>query len=75
MKTVYLITLDNISQASIVKDVLLNEGIESFTKNEMISSVLNIPNLQLELEVFEEDYEKAYEILKQGFPELIDGIK
>lgn len=75
MKTVYLITLDNISQASIVKDVLLNEGIESFTKNEMISSVLNIPNLQLELEVFKEDYEKAYEILKQGFPELIDGIK
>lgn len=75
MKTVYLITLDNISQASIVKDVLLNEGIESFTKNETISSVLNIPNLQLELEVFEEDYEKAYEILKQGFPELIDGIK
>lgn len=75
MKTVYLITLDNISQASIVKDVLLNEGIESFTKNEMISSVLNIPNLQLELEVFEEDYEKAYEILRQGFPELIDGIK
>lgn len=75
MKTVYLITLDNISQASIVKDVLLNEGIESFTKNEMISSVLNIPNLQLELEVFEEDYEKAYEILRQGFPELINGIK
>lgn len=75
MKTVYLITLDNISQASIVKDVLLNEGIESFTKNETISSVLNIPNLQLELEVFEEDYEKAYEILRQGFPELIDGIK
>lgn len=75
MKTVYLIALDNISQAAIVKDVLLNEGIESFYRNENISSVLNVPYLQIELVVFEKDYEKAYEILRKGFPELIDGVK
>lgn len=75
MKTVYLVTLDNISQATIVRDVLLNEGIESFTKNEVISSILNLSNLQIELEVFEEDYERAYEILKEGFPEVINGVK
>lgn len=75
MKTVYLIALDNISQAAIVKDVLLNEGIESFYRNENISSVLNVPYLQIELVVFENDYEKAYEILRKGFPELIDGVK
>lgn len=75
MKTVYLIALDNISQAAIVKDVLLNEGIESFYRNENISSVLNVPFLQIELVIFEKDYEKAYEILRKGFPELIDGVK
>lgn len=75
MKTVYLIALDNISQAAIVIDVLLNEGIESFYRNENISSVLNVPYLQIELVVFEKDYEKAYEILRKGFPELIDGVK
>lgn len=75
MKTVYLIALDNISQAAIVKDVLLNEGIESFYRNENISSVLNVPYLQIELVVFENDYEKAYEILRKRFPELIYGVK
>lgn len=75
MRTVYLITLDNISQAMMVKDVLFNEGIESFIKNEIISSVFNLPNLQIELEVFEKDYQKAFSILKKGFPELVNGIK
>lgn len=75
MKTVYLITLDNISQAMMVKDVLSNEGIKSFIKNEIISSVFNLPNLQIELEVFENDYQKAFSILEKGFPELVNGIK
>ncbi len=75
MKTVYLITLDNISQATMVKDVLYNEGIQSFIKNEIISSVFNLSNLQVELEVFENDYQKAYDILKKGFPELVEGVK
>lgn len=71
MKTVYLATLDNSSQASMVQNVLQNEGIESFLKNENISSVLNTPGFQIELEVFEEDYEKALDVLKQAFPYII----
>ena len=72
MKTVHLVTLENISQAHIVQDILQNEGIESFTKNEVISSVINTPGFQLELEVFEEDYERALEITKKGFPYLFN---
>ena len=56
MKTVYLVTLNDNTQASIVKDVLQNEGIEVFTKNEILSTVLNIPGFQIELEVDEKDY-------------------
>lgn len=72
METVYLVTLDNSSQASILQNTLANEGIESFTKNEVISSVMNIPGFQIELEVYEKDYEKALEIAKKGFPYLFD---
>ncbi len=71
MKTVYLATLDNSVQLSILQDALENEGIQSFTKNENIASVLNTPGFQIEVEVFEEDYQRALEILKQGFPYLV----
>lgn len=73
MKTVYLATLDNASQASMVQDALQNEGIESFLKNEILSSVINTPGFQIELEVMEEDYDKALAILKEGFPYLVEN--
>ncbi len=70
MKTITLASLDNF-QASILRDVLHNEGIESFTKNENLSSIYpGIPVFQIEVEVLEEDYPKAREILKKGFPDL-----
>jgi len=72
MNTVYLATLDNSMQASMVQDALENEGIKSFLKNEMISSVINTPGFQIEIEVFEDDYPKALEILREGFPYLVD---
>jgi hypothetical protein len=72
MKTVYLATLENSSQASIVQSALINEGIESFLKNEILSTVINTPGFQIEIEVAEEDYEKALEVLKNGFPYLVD---
>ena len=72
MKTVFLSTLDNSFQAGLLKDLLMNEGIESFFKNENMSTVLgNIPGLQLEIYVFEKDYERAQEILKEALPELV----
>lgn len=70
MKTVYLATLENSSQASILQNALENEGIESFLKNEILSTVINTPGFQIEIEVLEADYEKALEVLKNGFPYL-----
>lgn len=71
METVYLATLDNDFQATLLSDLLRNDGIESFLKNEILSSVLNIPGFQIEIYVMEKDYEKAKEILTQAFPELV----
>ena len=71
METVYLATLDNDFQATLLSDLLRNDGIESFLKNEIISSVLNIPGFQREIYVMEKDYGKAKEILKQALPELV----
>lgn len=72
MKTILLATLDNSFQANVLQGVLKNEGIESFTKNEVLSSVFgNISGFQMEILVFEKDYEKAMEIFKKGFPQLL----
>lgn len=72
METVFLSTLENSFQAEVLKDLLINEGIESFFKNENISNVLgNIPGFQIEIFVFEKDYERAKEILKEAFPQLV----
>ena len=72
METILLSTVDNNVQASLLQSALRNEGIESFLKNEHLSTVLgNIPGFQIEIYVFESDYEKAKEVLKNGFPELV----
>lgn len=71
MKTIVLTTLPNNYQASILKDTLFNEGIVSFLRNETLSTVFsNISGFQIQILVFEKDYEKAFDILKKGFPEL-----
>ena len=72
METILLSTADNNVQASLSQSALRNEGIESFLKNEHLSTVFgNIPGFQIEIYVFESDYEKAKEVLKNGFPELV----
>ena len=72
METILLSTADNNVQASLLQSALRNEGIESFLKNEHLSTVSgNIPGFQIEIYVFESDYEKAKEVLKNGFPELV----
>lgn len=74
METVLLSTANNSVQANLLQSVLRNEGIESFLKNEHLSTVFgNIPGFQIEIHVLESDYERAKEILKNGFPELVDG--
>ena len=72
METILLSTADNNVQASLLQSALRNEGIESFLNNEHLSTVFgNIPGFQIEIYVFESDYEKAKEVLKNGFPELV----
>lgn len=72
METILLSTADNNVQASLLQSALRNEDIESFLKNEHLSTVFgNIPGFQIEIYVFESDYEKAKEVLKNGFPELV----
>lgn len=72
METILLSTADNNVQASLLQSALRNEGIEPFLKNEHLSTVFgNIPGFQIEIYVFESDYEKAKEVLKNGFPELV----
>ena len=72
METILLSTADNNVQASLLQSALRNEGIESFLKNEHLSTVFgNIAGFQIEIYVFESDYEKAKEVLKNGFPELV----
>ena len=72
METILLSTADNNVQASLLQSALRNEGIESFLKIEHLSTVFgNIPGFQIEIYVFESDYEKAKEVLKNGFPELV----
>ena len=67
METILLSTADNNVQASLLQSALRNEGIESFLKNEHLSTVFgNIPGFQIEIYVFESDYEKAKEVLKNG---------
>ena len=68
MKTVYLTTVVNGFQAHLLKDILSQEGIVSFTKNETIYSVYSIPGMDIEVFVFEDDYERAREIYEKGFP-------
>ena len=73
MKTILLTTLDNNVQASLLQDLLSNEDISSFLKNENLSLVLgNIPNFQIEIYVLEKDYDKATQVLKAGLPYLVN---
>lgn len=72
METKYLISLESNIQASILQGALKNQGIESFLKNGVVSCVFgNSPGFQIEVYVFESDYEKAKELLIRGFPGLV----
>lgn len=71
MEQVLLATTKNNIQASMVQDVLENEGIESFMRNEYLSLTYGfVSDFQPEIFVYAKDYEKAYELIKEGFPEL-----
>lgn len=73
METVYLATLDNAVQLSILREALEEEGIESFVKNENMATVLGSPGFQIEVEVFGGDYDRAFAVLKKSLPYIVGG--
>ena len=70
MRTVRLATLDNIMQAQMLCDLLENEGIMATQRNGAMAMVLNTPGFQVEVEVDEQDYERALQCLREAFPYL-----
>lgn len=69
MKVVHLITMPNIQQRYLLKDLLENEGIEVVLNNEATATMLNALGVNIDIEVLEKDYEKALQILKESFPD------
>ena len=73
METIVLTRLCDSVQANMLKDALYNEGIESFIRGETLYSVFSkLQGFQIEVIVFENDYEKAMDIFKKGFPQLVN---
>ncbi len=68
MKTVRLMTIDNLAEAYTIKGRLLNEGIDCFLTNENFTNLMPLYNNMLgsgiQIIVNEKDNEKAREILK-----------
>ena len=68
METIVLTRLCDSYQANILKDVLYNEGIECFLIGETLNTVLSkLQGFEIDVMVFEKDYEKALEIYEKGF--------
>lgn len=73
MKTVTLTSFTNNVQAHILQDILKDEGITSMLQGEITNQVLSpLANLGIQVLVFEDDLERAKEILTQAFPEASD---
>lgn len=73
MKTVILTSFKSDVRAHMLQDILRNEGIESILQGELTAQVLSyIPGIDIQVLVFEDDYERAREILKNSFPEKVE---
>ena len=68
MKTVILTSFKSDVRAHMLQDLLKNEGIESMLQGEYTAQVLAyIPGMEIKVLVFEKDYARAFEILKDQF--------
>lgn len=73
MKTVILTSFTNNVQAHMMQDILKDEGITSMLQGEMTNQVLSpLANLGIQVLVFEDDLERAKEILAKAFPDASD---
>ena len=63
--------MQNSYHLAILKSILDDEEIPYFVRNENLSAAYGfIPDFQEELQVSEENYDRAIEIIKKGFPEI-----
>jgi hypothetical protein len=63
--------MQNSYQLAILKSILDDEEIPYFVRNENLLAAYGfIPDFQEELQVSEESYDRAIEIIKKGFPEI-----
>lgn len=70
MKTIILATFKEHARAHMLRDLLMNEGIASVLQGENTAQVMSyLANMEIQVLVFEKDYERACEILKESFPE------
>lgn len=70
MKTTTLTTFKDQVRAHMLQDLLMNEGITSILQGVNTSLVMgHLQGMEIQVLVFEKDYERAYEILKDSFPE------
>lgn len=79
MKTIRLITCDNLSEAYLIKDRLTNEGIDSFVTNENFTNLMPIYNgmmgAGIQVMVKETDLENARAVIKDKLnPSAIDLV-
>lgn len=71
MDTVYLTTVKNESQAILIQGVLKSAGIESRLTNTTVSAIFgNTPGFQIEVHVFQKDWEAAKALVAKEFPDL-----
>ena len=72
METIVLARLHDSFHATLLKDMLLNEGIESTIRDDTLTTVYTgLLGYKIELSVFEKDYERAKEIYESGFPQEV----
>ena len=69
MKTTKLTYCQDAIEAHRIHDVLGEQGIMSILQDENISSIIPCPAFEIPILVYEEDLEKAKEILRDLFPE------
>lgn len=73
MTTATLTSFTNNVQAHMLQDILKDAGITSMLQGELTNQVLSpLANLGIQILVFEDDLERAKEILAKAFPDAAD---
>lgn len=73
MRAITLATLETDFQAEVLQGALSNKGIESFKRDDIFASIFSsTPGFQIEVLVYAKDYQQAFEVFEQDFPDLAE---